>query len=227
MIPWRLLDQTPVPGRGGELRLYARGEEFSIRVDGQELMNSRAYATEDALSRLGCKRIRERKGARVLIGGLGMGFSLATALDELENDAEVVVAELVASVVEWNRTQLGHLAGHPLRDQRVMVRQADVAQVIAERAAAYDAILLDVDNGPEAMTRPENDWLYGGAGLASARKALRPRGVLGVWSAGPDRSFVRRMHAAGFDVQEVTVTARGHGRGARHVIWLGTPRERG
>jgi spermidine synthase len=155
-----------------------------------------------------------------------MGFSLATALDELEADAEVVVAELVASVVAWNRDRLGHLAGHPLRDPRVMVRESDVARVIDERADAYDAILLDVDNGPEAMTRPENDWLYGGAGLASARKALRPAGVLGVWSAGPDRGFVRRMHAAGFAVKEVTVTARGHGRGARHVIWLATPERR-
>jgi spermidine synthase len=223
MIPWRLLDQARVPGSDGELRLYARDEEFSIRVNGQELMNSRAYASEDALSQLGCARIRERKGARVLIGGLGMGFALATALAALERDAEVVVAELVGSVVSWNRSLFGHLAGHPLRDRRVTVRESDVGRVLQERAGAYDAILLDVDNGPEGLTRRENDWLYGRAGLAAARAALRPSGVLGIWSAGPHRAFVRRLHAAGFAVEEIAVTARGQGRGARHVIWLATP----
>lgn len=220
MIPWKLLDRTQVPG-GGELTLHQRGEEFSIRVDGVELMNSRVYAREDALSKIGCARIAERNQARVLIGGLGMGFSLATALAGVRDDAEVVVAELVPSVVEWNRTWLGHLVGHPLRDPRVTLREEDVARVLRERSAAYDAILLDVDNGPDGLTRSSNDWLYTPAGLASARAALRPGGVLGVWSARPDAGFVRRMRAARFTVDEIPATSRGGNKGAQHVLWLG------
>jgi spermidine synthase len=221
MVPWQLLDRASVPGGRGTLTLHRRGAEFSIRIDGSELMNSRAYASEDALSELGCARIETRKRARVLIGGLGMGYSLRTALDALAKDAEIVVAELVPEVVEWNRTYLGHLAGHPLRDRRVVLRNEDVGLVIRERSAAFDAILLDVDNGPDGLTRRSNDWLYGAAGLAAAHAALRTRGVLGVWSARPDTAFLRRMRAARFDVDQVAVTARGHGRGARHVDWIG------
>jgi spermidine synthase len=220
MIPWRLLDCAQVPDGEGELRLYARGDEFSIRVGRTELMNSRVYASEDALSEIGCARVRDRARARVLIGGLGMGYSLRTALAALGPDAEVVVAELVPAVVTWNREQLGHLAGHPLRDPRVRLREADVARVIAEQRSAYDAILLDVDNGPDGLTRKGNDRLYGATGLARARDALRPRGVLGVWSQGPDDAFVRRMQRANLEVEQINVTARGHGRGARHTIWL-------
>jgi spermidine synthase len=222
MVPWRLLDTTRVPGGEGELRLYARGDEFSIRIEREELMNSRVYASEDALSELGCARIADRKRARVLIGGLGMGYALKSALAALGRDAEVVVAELVPAVVKWNREHLGHLAGHPLRDRRVTLREEDVGAVIREQAGAYDAILLDVDNGPEGLTRKGNDALYGAAGLASARAALRPRGVLGVWSARPNRAFVRKLHREGFKVDEVTVKSRGGGKGARHTIWLGT-----
>ena len=207
MIPWRQLDQAQVPGGEGELYLYARGEEFSIRVAGQELMNSRVYASEDALSEIGCGRIAERARARVLIGGLGMGYSLRSALTALGPDAQVVVAELVPAVVRWNREQFGHLANHPLRDKRVVVRESDVGEVIAERSAAFDAILLDVDNGPNGLTRAENDRLYGDAGLRRSREALRPGGVLGVWSAGQDRGFARRMKRAGFAVDEVAVSA--------------------
>jgi spermidine synthase len=221
MVPWKLLDRTKVPGGDEELTLYSRGAEFSIRVDGAELMNSRAYASEDSLSELGCARIKGRKAARVLIGGLGMGYSLRTALNALADDAEVVMAELVPSVVEWNRSHLGHLADHPLRDRRVVLRNEDVSRVIREQSGGFDAILLDVDNGPDAMTRASNAWLYGGPGLAAARAALRPKGILGVWSARPDVGFVRRMRAARFDVDEVTVTARGHGKGSQHVNWLG------
>ena len=221
MVPWQILDRAEVPGGRGELTLYRRGAEFSIRVDGCELMNSRAYASEDSLSALGCARIEGRKRARVLIGGLGMGYSLRTALQALPNDAQVVIAELVPAVVEWNRTHFGHLAAHPLRDRRVVLRNEDVGQVIRERSAAFDAILLDVDNGPDGLTRASNDWLYGAAGLRAAHAALRPRGVLGVWSARPDTAFVRRMRAARFEVEEVVVTARGRGKGAQHVNWLG------
>jgi spermidine synthase len=220
MIPWRLLDRAQVPNGEGELRLYSRGAEFSIRVGPTELMNSRVYATEDALSEVGCARVRDRKKARVLIGGLGMGYSLRSALSALDADAEVVVAELVPAVVTWNREHFGHLAGHPLSDPRVTLREADVAQVLKESRAAYDAVLLDVDNGPDGLTRKGNDRLYSAAGLACARAALRPRGVLGIWSQGPDDAFVRRMQRADLVVEQINVTARGHGRGARHTIWI-------
>jgi spermidine synthase len=224
MIPWKLLESVQVPGSEGQLHLYQRAEEFSIRVDRFELMNSRVYASEDALSELGCARIKERSKARVLIGGLGMGYSLKTALAELQRDAEVVVAELVPALVTWNREVFGHLANHPLRDRRVKVRQEDVAKVIGEKRGAYDAILLDVDNGPEGLTRKANDKIYDRNGLLSARAALRKGGVLGVWSSSPDRAFVRRLHQADFQVEEVMVRARGKGQGARHTIWLAVPR---
>jgi spermidine synthase len=222
VVPWQLLDRAEVPGGEGELRLYARGAEYSIRVGGQELMNSRVYASEDALSQLGCARVKERKRARVLIGGLGMGYALRSALDTLGPDAEVVVAELVPEVVRWNREHFGQLAAHPLRDRRVSVRESDVGLVLREQKSAFDAVLLDVDNGPEGLTRRENDKLYGEGGLANARAALRPGGVLGVWSSGPDRGFVRRLQRAGFTVDEVGIKARPGGRGARHTLWFGT-----
>lgn len=221
MIPWKLLDRAQVPGSDREFVLHQRGTEYSIRVAGNELMNSREYASEDALSTIGCERIVGRKKARVLIGGLGMGYSLATALAGLGKDATVEVAELVPSVVTWNRTIFGHLAGHPLRDRRVMLREADVASVLREHRDRYDAVLLDVDNGPNGLSRVSNDWLYGPAGLACARGALRKGGILGVWSARPDNAFVRRMRRVGFQVDEVLATSRGGHRGARHVIWLG------
>ena len=224
MNPWKLLDSAPVPGSQGELRLYQRDAEFSIRVDRFELMNSRVYASEDALSELGCARVGARTGTRVLIGGLGMGYSLRTALAALGDDAEVVIAELVPAVVQWNREYLGHLADHPLRDPRVTVREQDVARVIREAPAAYDAILLDVDNGPEGLIRKANDWIYARPGLLAARAALRPQGVLGVWSSTPEPAFVQRMRRAEFEVEEVAVRARGKGQGARHTIWLAIPR---
>ncbi len=220
MIPWKIHGRAEVPGNGPDLVLYSRGEEFSIRVSGTELMNSRVYAREDELSKLGCARVRERKKARVLIGGLGMGFSLITALDNLNPDAEVVIAELVPGVVKWNRDVFGHLAGHPLNDRRTTLREADVCSVIRERKNAFDAILLDVDNGPEGLTRQSNDWLYSDTGIAYARDALRPDGLLGYWSAGPDRDFVRRLHRASLLVEEVEVRAQGRGRGARTTLWF-------
>jgi spermidine synthase len=223
MNPWKLLDSAPIPGSDAETRLYQRAAEFSIRVDRYELMNSRVYASEDALSELGCARIRARPQARVLIGGLGMGYSLKTALAALSDDAQVVISELVPAVVTWNREFLGHLAEHPLRDPRVSVRQQDVGRVIRAAKAEYDAILLDVDNGPEGLTRKSNDALFARAGLMAARAALRPGGVLGVWSCSPDRAFVQRLRRSGFEVEEVAVRARGHGQGARHTIWLAVP----
>lgn len=221
MTPWVLLDSTQVPGGSEELRLYQRGEEFSIRILGHgELMNSRIYASEDALAELTCARLGHCQSPRLLIGGLGMGYTLATALRHLGARAEVVVAELVPAVVAWNRGPLAHLAGRPLDDARVSVREEDVGVVVRSGPRAFDAIALDVDNGPEGLTRRANDWLYGAAGLDAAHAALRPGGVLAVWSAGPSVEFVRRMRKAGFDVEEKRVRAR-KSKGSRYVVWLG------
>jgi spermidine synthase len=222
MIPWKLLDTADVPGGEGELRLYQRGEEFSIRIDGRELMNSRVYGSEDALAELSCAKVAARTRPRVLVGGLGVGYTLAAALRQLGADAEVVVAELSPAVVRWNRGPLSHVAGHPLRDPRVRVLEQDVGEAMRAAPGGYDAIMLDVDNGPEGLTRKQNDGLYGHAGLLVARVALRPRGVLAVWSAGGDRGFVRRLQRVGFEVEEVGVRARERTRGSRHTIWLAT-----
>ena len=221
MIPWKLLDQAQTPGNGEELRLYQHDQDFSIKAGNYELMNSRIYGSEDALAKLGCQKIAKQPQPRVLIGGLGMGYTVRTALNELGTKAQVVVSELVPAVVKWNRGVLAHLAGNPLDDQRVTVREHDVAQLIKAANGEYDAILLDVDNGPNGLVRKDNDWLYSRDGLNAAFSALRPRGVLAVWSSGPDGAFARRLRQAGFEVDEVKVRARGGGGkgGAHHVIW--------
>jgi spermidine synthase len=221
MMPWKLLDRAPMPDGGGELSLCRRGDEYSIRIDGAELMNSRLHASEEALARLTCERIDRHARVRVLIGGLGMGYTLAAALRALGPGAEVVVAELVPKVITWNRETLGELAGHPLRDGRVTLREIDVADILRQARDAYDAILLDVDNGPEGLSQRRNDWLYGAAGLCASRAALRRPGLLGVWSAGVDRAFPARMGAAGFTVEEIGVRAR-PGGGAHQVLWIGS-----
>lgn len=220
MIPWELLAKTQVPEESSELRLYRRGKEFSIRVNGSELMNSSAHGSEDALAELVCSKIADRSRPRLLIGGLGMGYTLAAALRRVGPNARVVVAELVPELVVWNRGPLAVLAGHPLEDARVKILEVDVAQVLQAEQRTYDAILLDVDNGPEGLTRQGNDWLYDRPGLDAAFAALRPMGVLAVWSAGPDRSFSRRLRQAGFKVDEVRVRARGSSGGGRHTIWI-------
>ncbi|MDT8387319.1 MAG: hypothetical protein RQ736_07385 [Thiogranum sp.] len=220
MTPWTLLDSAPVPGKVGELRLYQCGAEFSIRIAGRgELMNSRVHGSEDALAEMTCARLAERVAPRLLIGGLGMGFTLAAALRQLDEPAQVQVAELVPAVVAWNRGPLGDCAGHPLEDPRATVYEGDVARLLKDGQSAYDAILLDVDNGPEGLTRKGNDWLYGEDGLNAAYTALRPDGVLAVWSAGPAEDFLQRLRKVGFEVDEVRVRAHGS-KGARHVIWF-------
>lgn len=220
MIPWILLDSAAVPGNGGELRLYQRGDEFSIKIAGRgELMNSRVHGSEEALAEHSCARLAKAGQPRLLIGGLGMGFTLAAALRRLDAQAQVVVAELVPAVVAWNRGPLGERAGQPLNDPRVTVREGDVAHVLKVERQAYDAILLDVDNGPEGLTRRENDWLYGVNGLNAAYCALRPQGVLAVWSAGPAADFTQRLRKVGFEVEELRVHAHG-AKGARHNIWF-------
>jgi len=220
MVPWEFLDSEIVPGSKGELRLYKRGEEFSIRLDRCELMNSRMHGSEDALAELACARIADRSRPQILIGGLGMGYTTAAALQRLRADGQLVVAELVPAVVKWNRGPLADLAGRPLQDDRVTVREVDVAQILKVERRTYDAILLDVDNGPEGLSRKGNDWLYSRAGLDAAFAALRPAGVLAVWSASADRAFSQRLREAGFEVDEVHVRSHNPGKGARHTIWL-------
>lgn len=222
MIPWKFLDSAQIPNDGGELRLSQRGDEFSIRVANAELMNSRAHGSEEELARASCKKIAAHKNPQVLIGGLGLGFTTAAALENLPDSALVTVAELVPGLVEWNRKIFGHLANDPLKDKRVQVQIGDVAKLLKKSKRRFDAILLDVDNGPEGLTQPENDWLYASPGLAAAKSALRPGGVLAVWSVATDPLFTRRLLQGGFQVEEIRPRARKRGKGARHCIWLAT-----
>ncbi len=225
MNPWQLLDRAQAPGGGAELVLYQRDSEFSIKADNWELMNSRTYGAEEVMAKLGCQNLAKRPKARVLIGGLGMGYSVRTALDILREDAQVVVAELVPAVVGWNRGVLADLAGRPLDDGRVELHEADVIQLIKTARGGYDAIMLDVDNGAEALVRESNNWLYSPPGLTAAYAALRRGGTLAIWSAGPQPAFVRRLRRAGFQVDEVKVRARGISNrkgGAHHVVWIAT-----
>jgi spermidine synthase len=221
LIPWSLLDTAQVPG-GGELRLMRRGAEFSIKLGTQELMNSRLSATEQALATIGCAKIRDRKQPHILIGGLGMGFTLRAALAVLGKQAHIVVAELVPAVVAWARGPMKKLAGGSLTDKRVRIHEGDVGGLIQSGRSAYDAILLDVDNGPEGMTRKTNDRLYDSKGLQAAYKALRPNGVLAIWSSRPDPKFTQRLRKTGFDVVENPVRAKGPQGGAQHFIWTAT-----
>jgi spermidine synthase len=204
-----------------------RGAEFSIRLGSNELMNSRRGGSEQALATLACERIRARKRAEMLIGGLGMGFTLRAALAMLGSEARITVAELVPAVLAWARGPMAEVFGESLSDPRVGLREADVASLIRGSHSVFDAILLDVDNGPAGLTREANDGLYGLEGLSAAQAALRPGGVLAVWSSGPDVKFTQRLRQTGFDVEEVRVRADGARRGARHVIWIATCAKRG
>ncbi|TIX20835.1 hypothetical protein [Mesorhizobium sp.] len=221
MIPWVQLDSAKTPDGKQELRLKRRGSEFSIMLGSNELMNSRLSGSEEALARLSCERIADRREPRILIGGLGMGFTLRAALAGLDKDAGVVVAELVPAVVAWARGPMAEIFGGSLDDPRVTIQETDVGQLIWSQPAAWDAILLDVDNGPEGIVHKSNDALYSLQGLGAARSALKPGGVLAVWSQGPDSGFTQRLKQAGFAVEEVNTRANGK-RGARHVIWIAT-----
>ena len=220
MIPWVLLDQATVPGDGGELRLMRRGAEYSIMAGSIELMNSRLSGSEEALATLTQQRLADRPAPRVLIGGLGMGFTLRAALAAYGPEAEIVVAELVPAVIAWARGPLAALFAGCLDDPRTEVRVGDVASMIGGEGG-WDAILLDVDNGPQGLSRRENDRLYSLTGLANTRRALRPGGLLAVWSSARDDSFTERLKRAGYAVEEIAVRAH-RGRGARHVIWIAT-----
>jgi spermidine synthase len=220
MRHWILLDEAPIPGTDNALALYQGKDDFFIRLKGgQELMNSRKHGSEDALGALSCERLKHPDSARVLIGGLGMGFTLAAALAAVGPGAEVTVAELIAEVVEWNRGPLGERSGRPLDDPRTRVYIGDVAKLLRRSRQHFDVIALDVDNGPEGLTRDSNDWLYSLAGIAVAQQALRPGGILAYWSAGPDRDFSDALRCCGLEVEEVTVRAHGN-KGARHTLWM-------
>jgi spermidine synthase len=221
MIPWVHLDTATVPGGGGELRLMQRGNEFSIMAGPTTLMNSRMSSSETALAELACDRLRTRQNCRVLIGGYGMGFTLRATLAGLGADARILVAELVPAVLEWARGPMAELTAGCLSDPRASVHEADVGGLIASARASFDAILLDVDNGPDGFSRSANERLYNLRGLEAARRALRPGGVLAVWSAAPDREFTNRLGRAGFAVQEIKARAN-KGRGGQHVIWIAT-----
>ncbi len=211
-----------IPGNGTRLRLLQRNDEFSIRIAGKpgELMNSRLHGSEDALATLACERLNHLSEPRILIGGLGMGFTLAAALASTGDKARVTVAELVPEVETWNRGPLGAAAGYPLNDARARVHIGDVAELLKQGDRDWDAILLDVDNGPEGLTREENNWIYSPEGIAAAQKSLSSDGILAYWSAGPEHAFTERLRRAGFSVEPVIVRALRPGKGARHTIWL-------
>ena len=220
MIRWIELDRAALR-QGGELRLLRRGYEFSIKIGVAELMTSRLSASEEALATLSAEKLAERTKPRILIGGLGMGFTLRAAQRAFGPKAEIVVAELVPAVVRWARGPMADLFAGCLDHPRVQIVEADVAALIRGAKARYDAILLDVDNGPEGMTQAANDQLYSMRGLASARAALNSGGALAVWSQGPDAAFAMRFKKTGFSVEEKRVRAGGVRGGTRHVIWLG------
>lgn len=219
MIPWEQLDTARTPDGKQELRLKRRGSEFSIMLGSNELMNSRLSGSEEALARLSLEKLGKRDRIHVLIGGLGMGFTLRAALAEIGNGAKVTVAELVPAVTDWARGPMAGIFNGCLDDPRVTVKQGDVARLIDTVRQEFDAVLLDVDNGPEGLTQDSNDTLYSFAGLKAARDALKPAGVLAVWSSAPDRGFTRRLQQSGFAAEAVTVRAHGK-RGAKHTIWL-------
>src|SRR6202171_1998172 len=222
MIPWLQIDSTPVPGADVELRLMQRGAEFSMMLGSNELMNSRLSGSEEALATLACRQIEAVKRPHLLIGGLGMGFTLRAALAMLGSEARIMVAELVPAVIAWAKGPMAEVFGGSLGDPRARILTADVADVIQSHASAFDAILLDVDNGPEGLIRKANDALYDLKGLKAIRRSLRPKGVLAVWSSGPNAAFSRRLADAGFAVDEVAVRATTKRSGAHHVIWFAT-----
>jgi spermidine synthase len=217
--PFELLGQTFSPG-GMDMKLVRRGDEYILLVDGAILMSSRMHGSEEALATFACQGVRTLERPSVLIGGLGMGFTLRAALDLLPQDATVVVAELVPAVVEWNRGPLGPLAKHPLKDQRVRVETGDVVVTLSARLGQFDAVLLDVDNGPTAFTASNNAGLYDNRGIAAARAALKAEGVLAVWAAQDDRKFEQRLRDGGFDVRVRRPRGRLKKSGPRHTIFL-------
>ncbi len=220
MKPFELLGQTLTPD-GTAVKLVRRDDEYIMLAGGKPLMSSRTHGSEQALATIACQQVRSIPRSSLLIGGLGMGFTLRTALDALRPDAEILVAELVPAVVDWNRGPLGPLVGNPLQDPRVRLAVADVGDVLRDSRAKFDVVLLDVDNGPAAFSSAENSRLYSERGLAAARAALKPGGVLAIWSAQEDRKFEQRLRRGKFDVRVEHLRGRLKKGGPRHVIYLG------
>jgi len=223
MKAWELLGETRAPD-GTDMRLTRRDDEYVMLANGKPLMSSRMHGSEEALATMACRHVGRTERPRVLVGGLGMGFTLRAVLDALPSDAVVTVAELVPAVIEWNRELLAALAAHPLRDGRVRIEVADVGFTLRANPGRFDVVLLDVDNGPAAFTTITNDGLYDNGGVAAAYAALRPRGTLAVWSAWEDRKFEQRLRYHGFDVEVTRVRARLKKGGPRHTIFLGYKR---
>jgi spermidine synthase len=221
MIPWTQLGSAQIPNNGGELKFSQRGDEFSIRLSGirGELMNSRLYNSEKVLAELGCAYLNSTDNAQVLVGGLGMGYTLAAALKAVTSNSQVTVAELIPEVVVWNQGPLGNCANNPLQDSRTKVHIGDVRVLLNIKQPTFDAILLDVDNGPEGLTQKGNNSIYSLQGLDNIYKTLRPKGMLAIWSAGPDEQFTVRLKKAGFKADSRVVRAR-PGKGSRHTIFL-------
>jgi spermidine synthase len=221
MIPWEQLGKANIPNNGGVLTLSRRDEEFSIKLSGirGELMNSRVYNSEEELSTLGCAHLRNTKNAHVLVGGLGMGFTLSAALNATTTSTTVTVAELIPEVVEWNKGPLGKCAMNPLDNPRTKVHVGDIKYLLNAGKATYNAILLDVDNGPEGLTHSDNNWIYSKEGLNSIHQRLLPKGVLAIWSAGPDKLFTARLKKSGYAVSTHIARAR-KGKGSKHTIFL-------
>ena len=211
-----------VPG-GEELKLFRRGADFVITLGRNELMNSRMSGSEEALATIVCDRLGNRKSPHMLVGGYGMGFTLRAALAALGADAKVTVAELVPEIIAWAKGPMAGMTAGCLDDPRVRILEADVAATIGRSRGVWDAILLDVDNGPDGLVRQENDRLYSREGLAAAKAALGKDGMMAIWSAAPDPAFTKRLKGAGFAVEEIVVRARSNGKGPRHLIWLATP----
>jgi len=224
MIPRELLGTAIVPGGGEELRLFRRRGDYMIVLDRNELMNSRMSGSEEALAVMTIERLRGRAAPHLLIGGYGMGFTLRAALAELGTDARVTVAELVPEIIDWAQGAMAELSAGCLDDPRLTLDMVDVGLLIREKQGHYDAILLDVDNGPDGLMRAANNALYSRSGLAAAKAALTPGGILAVWSAAPDVKFAKALSEAGFVVDEVAVRARSNGKGAKHVIWFAAKR---
>ncbi len=217
----KLLDTAMIPDNGGELRLYQRDEHYTIEVVGimGELMTTAHHGSEDALAEIAINALKEPGKARILVGGLGMGFTLAASLKHTAPDGEVVVAELVPEVVKWNEGPMGEFAGRPMKDPRAKVVVTDVLELIRGEKGGFDAILLDTDNGPEGLTQARNNRLYSHRGLRSAYQSLRPNGILAVWSTHPDAPFTRRLGMAGFQVEEQKVYAH-RDKGTKHHLWF-------
>ncbi|MGA1533580.1 MAG: hypothetical protein ACO4B4_03655 [Planctomycetota bacterium] len=239
MLPRKLIATAVVPDStgprgqsdeispGDELHLYQRGEDFQICVGNWELMTSRATSSEMQLAELACDRLAGNPAPHVLIGGLGMGFTLRATLDRLPEEARVTVCELVPEVVEWNRGVLASLAGEPLADPRVEVVVGDIARTLEASPRTFDAVITDIDNGPHSKTGPSEGWLYSKIGLRTLARAVRRPGVVTIWGAGPAKFFPTNLRAAGFEVEEIRTRSRDGKKGARFVIWVGVRRSQG